>query len=153
MKDIETLLNKYFEGETTCEEERLLRRFFTEGLVPEHLQIYRPMFAFFEAEHEEANRDVSDIPEISQLPALVALEKKTKSFRQHITYSLGAAAAALLLLIGISGVFRHLSPTPDSYVVIDGKQYTDKSLVHEQAMAAFRDVSLSEEDIFATLFE
>ena len=37
MKDIETLLNKYFEGETTCEEERRLRRFFAEGLVPEHL--------------------------------------------------------------------------------------------------------------------
>lgn len=31
MKDIETLLNKYFEGETTCEEERRLRRFFAEG--------------------------------------------------------------------------------------------------------------------------
>ena len=30
MKDIETLLNKYFEGETTCEEERRLRRFFAE---------------------------------------------------------------------------------------------------------------------------
>lgn len=53
MKDIETLLNKYFEGETTCEEERRLRRFFAEGLVPEHLEVYRPMFAFFEAEQEE----------------------------------------------------------------------------------------------------
>lgn len=52
MKDIETLLNKYFEGETTCEEERRLRRFFAEGLVPEHLEVYRPMFAFFEAEQE-----------------------------------------------------------------------------------------------------
>ena len=53
MKDIETLLNKYFEGETTCEEERRLRRFFAEGLVPEHLEVYRPMFAFFEAEQKE----------------------------------------------------------------------------------------------------
>ena len=52
MKDIETLLNKYFEGETTCEEERRLRRFFAEGLVPEHLEEYRPMFAFFEAEQK-----------------------------------------------------------------------------------------------------
>jgi len=43
MKDIETLLNKYFEGETTCEEERRLRRFFAEGLVPEHLEVYRPV--------------------------------------------------------------------------------------------------------------
>ena len=31
MKDIETLLNKYFEGETTCEEERRLRRFLPKG--------------------------------------------------------------------------------------------------------------------------
>ena len=53
MKDIETLLNKYFEGETTCEEERRLRRFFAEGLVPEHLEVYRPVFAFFEAEQKE----------------------------------------------------------------------------------------------------
>lgn len=53
MKDIETLLNKYFEGETTCEEERRLRRFFAEGLVPKHLEVYRPMFAFFEAEQKE----------------------------------------------------------------------------------------------------
>lgn len=46
MKDIETLLNKYFEGETTCEEERRLRRFFAEGLVPEHLEVYRPGVRF-----------------------------------------------------------------------------------------------------------
>ena len=30
--NIEELLNKYFEGETTCEEERQLRRFFAKGL-------------------------------------------------------------------------------------------------------------------------
>ncbi|MCZ2668196.1 hypothetical protein O1399_17145, partial [Bacteroides fragilis] len=42
--NIEELLNKYFEGETTCEEERELRRFFTRGIIPEHLQMYRPMF-------------------------------------------------------------------------------------------------------------
>ena len=39
--NIEELLNKYFEGETTCEEERELRRFFTRGIIPEHLQMYR----------------------------------------------------------------------------------------------------------------
>ena len=35
---IDELLDKYFEGETSCEEERELRRFFTEEEVPEHLQ-------------------------------------------------------------------------------------------------------------------
>ena len=37
---IDELLDKYFEGETSCEEERELRRFFTEEEVPEHLQTY-----------------------------------------------------------------------------------------------------------------
>lgn len=38
------LLRKYFEGETTLEEERLLREFFRQELVPEELQPYRKWF-------------------------------------------------------------------------------------------------------------
>lgn len=150
MKDIETLLNKYFEGETTCEEERRLRRFFAEGLVPEHLEVYRPMFAFFEAEQEELT-EVSGQCNAGEMPELAIFEKKTKTVRKYLTYSLGAAA--LLLLLGISGIYRHISPAPANYVIIDGKEYTDVHLIREQAMVAFRDVSLSEEEIFATLFD
>ncbi len=152
MKDIETLLNKYFEGETTCEEERRLRRFLAEGLVPEHLDVYRPMFAFFEAEQEELT-EVSGQCNAGEMPELAIFEKKTKTVRKYLTYSLGAAAAALLLLLGISGIYRHISPAPANYVIIDGKEYTDVHLIREQAMVAFRDVSLSEEEIFATLFD
>ena len=47
---IDELLDKYFEGETSCEEERELRRFFTEEEVPEHLQTYRPLFAYLNRE-------------------------------------------------------------------------------------------------------
>lgn len=41
----EELLEKYFDGQTTCEEERALRRFFASDQVPEHLEVYRPLFA------------------------------------------------------------------------------------------------------------
>ena len=152
MKDIETLLNKYFEGETPCEEARRLRRFFAEGLVPEHLEVYRPMFAFFEAEQEELT-EVSGQCNAGEMPELAIFEKKTKTVRKYLTYSLGAAAAALLLLLGISGIYRHISPAPANYVIIDGKEYTDVHLIREQAMVAFRDVILCEEEIFATLFD
>ena len=152
MKDIETLLNKYFEGDTTCEEERRLRRFFAEGLVPEHLEVYRPVFAFFEAEQKELP-EISGIGNAVEMPELAPFEKKTKTIRQYLTYSLSAAAAAILLLVGISGIYRHLSPAPANYVIIDGKEYTDVHLIREQAMVAFRDVSLSEEEVFATLFD
>ena len=137
MKDIETLLNKYFEGETTCEEERRLRRFFAEGLVPEQKEL----------------AEISGKGNAAEMPELAPFEKKTKTVRQYLTYSLSAAAAAILLLVGISGIYRHLSPAPANYVIIDGKEYTDVHLIREQAMVAFRDVSLSEEEVFATLFD
>ena len=92
MKDIETLLNKYFEGETTCEEERRLRRFFAEGLVPEHLEVYRPMFAFFEAEQKEL-AEISGKGNAAEMPELAPFEKKTKTVRQYLTYSLSAATS------------------------------------------------------------
>ena len=152
MKDIETLLNKYFEGETTCEEERRLRRFFAEGIEPEHLEVYRPMFAFFEAEQEELT-EVSGQCNAGEMPELAIFEKKTKTVWKYLTYRLGADAAADKLLLGISGIYRHISPAPANYVIIDGKEYTDVHLIREQAMVAFRDVSLSEEEIFATLFD
>lgn len=63
--NIEELLNKYFEGETTCEEERELRRFFTRGIVPEHLQIYRPMFGFLNEENRQSKTAVPEVPRTS----------------------------------------------------------------------------------------
>ena len=42
---IEELIDRYFEGQTSCDEERELRRFFTQENIPESLQVYRPLFA------------------------------------------------------------------------------------------------------------
>ena len=40
---IEELLERYFEGETSCEEEQELRRFFIGKNVPEHLHMFQPI--------------------------------------------------------------------------------------------------------------
>mgnify|MGYP003160425810 CR=1 FL=1 len=48
--DIDELLNRYFEGETSSEEERELRAFFTSGNVPDRLAVYTPMFGGRESE-------------------------------------------------------------------------------------------------------
>lgn len=45
--DIDELLNRYFEGETSSEEERELRAFFTSGNVPDRLAVYTPMFTYW----------------------------------------------------------------------------------------------------------
>ena len=139
--NIEELLNKYFEGETTCEEERELRRFFTRGIVPEHLQMYRPMFAFLNEENRQSKTAVPEVP------------KTSVPLRRRLLYIFSGMAAGILLILGIAGLNRHFNTSTANYVIIDGKCYTDAKLVREQAMIAFRDVSISEEEVFATLLK
>lgn len=139
--NIEELLNKYFEGETSCSEERELRRFFTQGIVPEHLEVYRPLFAFLEAEKQQAPATTEAAP------------KRIAPLRRRILYGVSGIAAGLVLLLGVAGTIRYFTAQPDNYVIIDGKQYTDAKLIQEQALAAFQEVSFSQEELFDILFE
>lgn len=43
-KYIEQLIDRYFEGETTLEEEQILRKFFAQEELPEYLQQWQPLF-------------------------------------------------------------------------------------------------------------
>lgn len=78
---------------------------------------------------------------------------KKPSFRRRFIYTAGGIAAGILLVIGIAGTQRYLHPTPENYVIIDGKQYTDANLVHEQALAAFRDMRTTEDEVLDLMFE
>lgn len=137
---IEELVDRYFEGETSCEEERELRRFFNNERVPEHLKAYRPLFAYIEQEakayREERNHTA-----------------KTVSRFRRINYIISGVAAVVLLLIGIAGINKYLHDTPVNYVIIDGKQYTDDNIVREQALAAFRDIRTTEDEVLDLMFE
>ena len=44
-KYIEQLVDRYFEGETTLEEEQILRKFFAQEELPEHLRQWQPLFS------------------------------------------------------------------------------------------------------------
>ncbi|MBQ9285077.1 MAG: hypothetical protein IJ209_02175 [Bacteroidaceae bacterium] len=55
-KYIEQLIDHYFEGETTLEEEHILREFFAQGEVPEHLRQWQQFFRS-EAELSGAHLD------------------------------------------------------------------------------------------------
>lgn len=142
---IDELLNKYFEGETSCEEERELRRYFTEEEIPEHLQMYRPIFACLDKEVKEY-QSLSKKSENKEM-------KTRRIFPRRLYYTLGGIAAGLLMLIGIANIYRHISVTPTDYVVINGKTYTDANVVRDQALSAFQDVSMSQDEVLDLMFE
>ncbi|MGB5941487.1 MAG: hypothetical protein WBG71_01270 [Leeuwenhoekiella sp.] len=59
LNKIETLVNLYFEGETSLAQEQALREYFTSDKVAPHLEEYRPMFtAFAEAKQGSFNRNL-----------------------------------------------------------------------------------------------
>lgn len=142
---IDELLDKYFEGATSCEEERELRRYFTEEEVPEHLQMYRPLFACLDMEAKEHRQKQveAEKPDVET--------KRLLPYRWY--YSIGGIAAGLLILMGVANLYRHTLATPTDYVIINGKRYTDANLIREQALSAFQDVRMSQEEVLDLMFE
>ena len=47
LNNIESLLEKYEEGQTTLQEEAQLKHYFTTETVAPHLEVYRSLFAYF----------------------------------------------------------------------------------------------------------
>ena len=92
-KEIEILLDKYYEGETSLGEERQLKEFFRSKDLPEHLLKHRQWFAYLEVSGNEEMKDFTP---------LIALESKPKPY-----YYITGIAAGILLLIGLYFTFQH----------------------------------------------
>ena len=102
---INELRNKYFDGETSCEEERELRRFFAEEEVPEELQVYRPLFACLDQEAQKFRLEQSETEKKKTAPVQSYSLK-----RRRWLYFLGGAAASIALFIGSMQLF----PVPNA---------------------------------------
>lgn len=56
MDTLDNLLNRYFEGETSVEEETRLRALFASGEIPPQWEAYRPLFAYWDKARELSER-------------------------------------------------------------------------------------------------
>lgn len=87
-KNIEKLLEKYFEATTTAAEERTLREYFAKESVATHLEQYRPMFNYFSNAKEE---------KYTKLPTL----SEPLTPRKRLSYKWVSVAAVAVLSFGI----------------------------------------------------
>jgi len=53
LNNIENLLEKYNNGETSLKEEQQLKDYFSQDTVAPHLEMYKPMFNYFLVNHQE----------------------------------------------------------------------------------------------------
>mgnify|MGYP001485725837 CR=1 FL=1 len=112
-EDIQVLLNKYFEGESSLLEEKQLHHYFLFEEVAAEFENYRILFTAF----EEDKKIISPLNEES-------LDFQPKSFRLSWTSSMSWAAAALILIfLSISWFFK---PAPNEV----------NSLSHEEILIA-----------------
>lgn len=82
---IEKLLESYFEGSSSLEEEQILQDYFSQSFVPIHLQEYKVMFNYF----SENKTEISNQP----------IELKTK--KRTLNKNWLSIAAAIVFLVTI----------------------------------------------------
>ncbi|HLV15765.1 MAG TPA: hypothetical protein VKY41_11335 [Xanthomarina sp.] len=83
LNNIENLLEKYENGETSLKEEKELRNYFSQETVEPHLEMYKPMFVYFSTNKKET------------FTKTVALKSK-----KTLGYKWVSVAAVAVLLLG-----------------------------------------------------
>lgn len=130
IENIQKLLDKYFEGSTSCKEEQLLRKYFTSYNIPEDLKVYRPIFEYMDEQAKETS----------------TAKKTSINHNIFLRYTWEAIAATVLLILGFTA-YNSFNHSNNNYVIINGKKYTNVRLAQQQAQKAFDEVSFSKDDV------
>ena len=86
--NVEKLLDRYFEGETTLQEEAQLQGYFAQGDVPPHMAPYASMFQSFAVAREEHSTKQIELPIVKRSAVWV-----------------WSIAASLVIALGIGSIF------------------------------------------------
>ena len=121
--EIEHLLEQYFEGLTTSEEEVVLRRFFTTDKVPEHLMLYKPFFMYFDKELKKS-------------------KGHKPNRRNTLIWWLSGTAACAAILAGFLMIapLSQQCPQTGNYVMIDGQCFTDVATIRSATLKSLQEV-------------
>ena len=128
LKEIEGLLEKYWEGETSSSEEKLLKEFFEKGPVPGHLQKAAAVFAYY---HEQQKIELTAADyERDVVKHLAARESSPFSWMR--------VAAAILLICASAFIFykMNLKSTNEATIVENKDAYEDPEKAYAETKKA-----------------
>ncbi|MDR1089630.1 MAG: hypothetical protein LBL79_01025 [Prevotella sp.] len=130
MNDIDKLLEKYFEGETSSQEEKILRDYFLQAKIEDRHKAYKPIFNFFSEEMNE-------------------ISPKKKTNKSHFRWI--GIAAGILIIAGIWSLFYipNVKETK-SLVYVDGKEITDAGLISAEVLNSIDNITNINEEVINT---
>ena len=139
---IRSLIEKYFDGTTSLQEEQVLRNYFQSETVDAEFESYKSIFQYFAGERKT---------QIQEAPAPNAFEKRVSS--SWIRWSAVAAVACFLLAFSIGLFHKQGNSAPASAVYIDGKKYTDILSIRSELLSVLDDMAAESESVFSGQLE
>ena len=115
LKQIEILLQKYYNGETSIEEEGQLTDFFKHNDVPDHLKPDQDIFDYYSFERKENKIKDSGLEQqlVNMIDGL-SDEKNQATTKKRYLYALASIAAGILLFFGVYSIFINKNPVDQS---------------------------------------
>lgn len=124
---IEQLLERYWECQTTLEEEAILRSFFAQDNVPMHLLQYRQLFAYQNEQHKtEKLSDDFDERIMSIIAKQQPVKARTITLSQRLRPLYRAAAIVAIILTLGTAAQKAMEPTDAPYPTERPAITTDK---------------------------
>ena len=162
IKRIEELLERFFDGSTSNEQEQELSLFFSGNAIPQHLISYKPLFAYFNTELEqellcidsesvELDMKQYDMAENESLSYRINLRRRLPSKTGALRRLLTSCVAALFLVFICVTSYNIISsnntfdPYEGSFIIRDGVKITDLSQIRPELEATMNRVLYKEQ--------
>jgi hypothetical protein len=132
-EELKRLIEKYYNGDSTEQEERTLRNYFGKNNIPEGYEAEKVIFSYYTSSGE-INEPSANFEE-RIMAAIDASERESGSLnmRKYLLPFL-SAAAGLLIMAGSYFYFTHRAEQKDTF--------TDPELAYAETMKILRDVSI-----------
>ena len=124
-KYIEQLLEKYWDCQTSIEEEQILKYFFRQKVIPAHLLQYKAVFACLEKEQDLKLGDDFDERILAEIERPVVKARRLTLRSRFMP--LFKAAAVMILLFTIGGVVKQSMGSDKADIVYVYDQYSNKA--------------------------